>query len=102
MAEKETEFPKKSVAAAAALIGVAGAAYLGGQDTWTVSRPCSSSGIKYSKQEELKTYTDSIEQAVNANYDAKALVGEINVKQGDTLGDAGLEIVEHALGSRRL
>ena len=99
MAEKETEFPKKSVIAAATLIGVAGASYLAGQALEQGHNQAAAQELYEHGQEAQQAYHDSIEQAINAHYDSKAKVGEIQVQQGDTLGDAGLKIVEHALGT---
>lgn len=104
MAEKQTEseskFPTRAVTAAAAIVGIGAAGVYGGAQLGQNEHNAAiAQEVTTTHTLETEAYHDSIEQAVNATYDKKALVGEVEIAQDKLLEDGALELVEHALGS---
>lgn len=97
MSEKPFFTPKKAALAAAGL--VAGTALVAaGQNANNANQLQDRKDAAAEAQAAEQAYHDSIEAAVNAAYDRKAVVGEIDVVQGTRPIDEAERIVKEALG----
>jgi hypothetical protein len=66
----------------------------------TQPTPAQQAGVEQQKltDAENKSYTDSITEAIDANYDSKAKIGEIDIAQGGTLLDPSVNAVIARIG----
>lgn len=99
--EKEFNITPKSVAAAAALLAIPVAAIgiAHGQNEQRQASLDATQERAEANQEALDAYNLSIVEAVNASYDAEAVIGEIDINQNDTLIGKAEPIVIDVLGS---
>ena len=99
--EKEFNITPKSVAAAAALLAIPVAAIgiAHGQNEQRQAGADALAEQAQQSQEAAEAYMGSIIEAVKAPYSAEAVVGEINIEQGDTLIGKAEPLVIDALGA---
>lgn len=99
--EKEFNITPKSVAAAAAIVALPLAAIgvAHGQNEQREASQEAAADRLAASQEATEAYEDSIVEAINAQYDKEAVIGEINIQQGDTLIGKAEPLVIDALGA---
>ncbi|MGY4893500.1 MAG: hypothetical protein ACO1N2_02265 [Candidatus Saccharimonadota bacterium] len=98
--EKEFNITPKSVAAAAAIVALPVAA-IGIAHAQNEQRQASldaAADRAAESQAATEAYKDSIVEAINAQYDAEAVVGQISIEQGDTLIGKAESLLIDALG----
>jgi len=96
--DNDKKFSGRSLAAAGAILGVGVTAWAGGTAAHHNDAEAYAAELSKATTEQNETYYETIENAVNADYDSSALVGNIDVSQGDSLGGLGEGLVIDALG----
>ena len=83
--------------AAAAIVGIGGTIITA---DFTQPTSAQSTAIEHQKltDAENKSYTDDITEAINAHYDIKSMIGEIDITQGSTLLDPSVNAVIAKIG----
>lgn len=84
-----------------AAIGVAGAVVLStaiGQAQQRNAIAEQANTLSEEKATEITNYKDSIQNAIESDYDAKQSIATISVGEGGSLGEAGLEAIHEAIG----
>lgn len=82
----------------AGVIAVGGTAYAAGQGYQRDAAAHAAETLQAQADQKKAEYTNSIAQAIDAQYDAKDSIGSVSVGQGGSLGEAGLEVVHKAVG----